>query len=225
MGNKPTCGTLQYAGRSWPQIAMIASLKGIIVESHLLQVVLEAGGVGYEVQVPITTSEKLPTIGKEAKLFTYAVYREDSQALYGFISREDKEFFKLLVEKVSGVGPKMALTLFSKLSVSMLQSAILNGDAKLLAQCPGIGKKTAERLIIELKDKVKSGIPSSPSTVGNSDSIAESSGESTQFQDAISALMALGYKVTEADKAVNRAIEQLGPSASVEKIIKTALNP
>lgn len=204
---------------------MIAFLRGTVVESHLLLVVIEAGGVGYEVQVPITTAEKLPGIGKEAKLFTYAVYREDSQALYGFINREDREFFKMLVEKVSGVGPKMALTLFSRLSVSMLQSAILNGDAKLLAKCPGIGKKTAERLIIELKDKVKSGIPSNSTSVGKLSPIAESTKESVQFQDAISALMALGYKVTEADKAVNKAIAKSGPSASMEEIIKTALNP
>ena len=103
---------------------MIASLSGVIIESRLLQVVIEAGGVGYEVNVPITTSEKLPGLGKQAKLYTYAVYRDDSQALYGFINRNDREFFKLLVEKVSGVGPKMALTLFSKLSVKMLELAI-----------------------------------------------------------------------------------------------------
>ena len=206
---------------------MIASIQGTIIESHLLQVVIEAAGVGYEIQVPITTSEKLPGLGETAKLYTYAVYREDSQALYGFIYRDDREFFKLLVEKVSGVGPKMALTLFSKLSITMLQTAILNGDVKLLSQCPGIGKKTAERLIIELKDKVKAGIPTRPSSIpeGNIRPLSPDSENATQFQDAVSALMALGYKVTEADKAVNRAIEKLGPSANVEEIIKTALNP
>lgn len=206
---------------------MIASINGTVIESHLLQVVIEAGGVGYEVNVPITTSEKLPGPGKQAKLFTYAVYRDDAQSLYGFIHREDREFFKLLVEKVSGVGPKMALTLFSKLSTNMLQAAIISGDAKLLSQCPGIGKKTAERLIIELRDKVNAGFGSAPSSpnIANANITAETSAGASKFQDAIAALSALGYRITEADKAVNRAITKLGPSASVEEIIKTALNP
>lgn len=205
---------------------MISSIQGIISESHLLRVVIEAAGIGYEVSVPISTSEKLPSIGSPVKLYTYAVYREDSQALYGFIHREEREFFKLLVEKVSGVGPKMAITLFSKLSVAMLQSAILQGDAQLLSQCPGIGKKTAERLIIELKDKVAGGTSMvvSKSPAGAIGSPSASSREMGKFQDAVAALMALGYKLTEADKSVSRAIERLGPSASVEAIIKSALN-
>jgi len=206
---------------------MIASLSGVIIESRLLQVVIEAGGVGYEVNVPITTSEKLPGLGKQAKLYTYAVYRDDSQALYGFINRNDREFFKLLVEKVSGVGPKMALTLFSKLSVKMLELAIINEDAKLLSQCPGIGKKTAERLIIELRDKVKSGFTSQSikPNISSLEPSVEGEEEATKFQDAIAALTALGYKLNEADKAVNRDINKLEPSVSVEEIIKTALNP
>jgi Holliday junction DNA helicase RuvA len=206
---------------------MIASINGTVIESHLLQVVIEAGGVGYAVNVPITTSEKLPGPGNKAKLFTYAVYRDDSQSLYGFIHREDREFFKLLVEKVSGVGPKMALTLFSKLSTTMLQAAIMSGDAKLLSQCPGIGKKTAERLIIELRDKVNGGFGSASSTpsFAHADRAVEASSGASKFQDAVAALSALGYRITEADKAVNRAIDKLGASASVEEIIKTALNP
>lgn len=204
---------------------MIASLNGTISESRLLQVVIEAGGVGYEVNVPITTSEKLPGIGKTAKLFIYAVYRDDTQALYGFIKRDDREFFKLLVEKVSGVGPKMALTLFSKMSIRMLETAIQNEDAKLLSQCPGIGKKTAERLIIELRDKVKSGIRTMTPEVSTGGPVPLPEDEdSTKFQDAVSALTALGYRLPEADKAVNKAISKLGPSATIEEIIKSALN-
>lgn len=204
---------------------MIATLKGNIVESRLLQVVIEAGGVGYEVNIPIKTAEMLPPIGNETKLFIYPVYRDDSQTLYGFLKREDREFFKLLVEKVSGVGPKMALMLFSKLSIRLLQGAILRGDAKLLAQCKGIGKKTAERIIIELQDQVQSGLPSpTPSVLpeaGKSDAIPM---ESNLFGDAISALGVLGYKAAAADKAVNRAMDQLGPEATLEDIIKKALS-
>ena len=204
---------------------MIATLKGSIVESRLLQVVIEAGGVGYEVNIPIKTAEKLPPMGNEAKLFIYPIYRDDSQTLYGFLNREDREFFKLLVEKVSGVGPKMALMLFSKLSIRLLQGAIIRGDSKLLAQCRGIGKKTAERIIVELRDQVKSSIPS-PTPVVLPDGIDDGAIPvgSNLFQDAISALAVLGYKAVEADKAVNRAMDQLGPKASLEDIIKKALS-
>lgn len=204
---------------------MIATLKGRIVESRLLQVVIEAGGVGYEVNIPIKTAEQLPPMGSEAKLFIYPVYRDDSQTLYGFLNREDREFFKLLVEKVSGVGPKMALMLFSKLSIRLLQGAIIRGDAKLLAQCRGIGKKTAQRIIVELRDQVQSSIPS-PTPVVLPDGIDDGDipVESNLFQDAISALAVLGYKAVEADKAVNRAMDQLGPKASLEDIIKKALS-
>lgn len=204
---------------------MIATLKGRIVESRLLQVVIEAGGVGYEVNIPIKTAEKLPPMGNEAKLFIYPIYRDDSQTLYGFLNREDREFFKLLVEKVSGVGPKMALMLFSKLSIRLLRGAIIRGDAKLLAQCRGIGKKTAERIIVELRDQVKSSIPS-PTPVVLPDGIDDGAIPvgSNLFQDAISALAVLGYKAVEADKAVNRAMDRLGPKASLENIIKKALS-
>ena len=204
---------------------MIATLKGNIVESRLLQVVIEAGGVGYEVNISIKTAEMLPPIGSETKLFIYPVYRDDSQTLYGFFKREDREFFKLLVEKVSGVGPKMALMLFSKFSIRLLQGAILRGDAKLLAQCKGIGKKTAERIIIELQDQVQSGLPSPTPAVlpeaGKSDALPM---ESNLFGDAISALGVLGYKAAAADKAVNRAMDRLGPEATLEDIIKKALS-
>ncbi len=201
---------------------MIATLKGSIVESRLLQVVIEAGGVGYEVNIPIKTAENLPPKGSETKLFIYPIYRDDSHTLYGFLNREDREFFKLLVEKVSGVGPKMALMLFSRLSIRLLRGAIIRGDAKLLAQCRGIGKKTAERIIIELRDQVKSGMPSPTPTVLSDDGAIPV--ESNLFQDAISALGVLGYKAVEADKAVNRAMDQLGSEASLENIIKKALS-
>ncbi len=201
---------------------MIATLKGHIVESRLLQVVIEAGGVGYEVNIPIRTAEKLPPMGSETKLFIHPVYRDDSHTLYGFLNREDRDFFKLLVDKVSGVGPKMALMLFSRLSIRLLRGAIFHGDAKLLAQCRGIGKKTAERIIIELRDQVKSGIPSPTTTVSSDDGAIP--GDSNLFQDAISALGVLGYKAVEADKAVNRAMDQLGPEANLENIIKKALS-
>ena len=130
---------------------MIVGIKGRLVSSTPVSAVVEAGGLFYEVNVPLTTSERLPASGSEVMLHTLAVYREDSQSLYGFISASDRDFFKLVVEKVSGIGPKIALNMMSRMSAQTLQSAIASGDAALLSKCQGIGKKTAERLVLELR--------------------------------------------------------------------------
>ena len=133
---------------------MIVSLRGKLIEAGVLRVVIESSGVGYEVNVPVTTAERLPKLGAEVFLLIHHVFREDGQALYGFAVAEEREFFKLLVEKVSGVGPKMALNILSRMALPILRDAIIRGDVALLSQCPGVGKKTAERLVMELKDKV-----------------------------------------------------------------------
>lgn len=198
---------------------MIARLKGIVLESTPLLVLIDAGGVGYEVHIPVTTAEKVPPIGQECSLFIYSVYREDSASLYGFATREDREFFRLLVEKVSGIGPKIAISMLSRMSPELLRSAIASSDVALLAKCPGIGKKTAERLVIELKDKV--GLPASGSAPSGSD--MPSGGEPSHFQDAVSSLMILGYKPADADKLVRKAANQLGTNATTEALIKVAL--
>jgi Holliday junction DNA helicase RuvA len=131
---------------------MITSITGQLVAATPLTATIEVGGFGYEVHIPVTTAERLPSLGQQAKLHTVAVYREDSQTLYGFSTEEERNFFRLLVEKVTGVGPKMALSVLSKLSLATLKGAIAAGDIGLLSKCPGIGKKTAERLVIELRD-------------------------------------------------------------------------
>ena len=199
---------------------MISRLKGTVLESTPLLVLLDVSGVGYEVHIPVTTAEKVPPIGQTCSLHTQAVYREDSATLYGFATRDDRDFFRLLVEKVSGIGPKIAISMLSRMSPELLRSAIASSDVALLAKCPGIGKKTAERLVIELKDKV--GLPTS----SGSASAAEPTGggEPSAFQDAISSLMILGYKPAEADKLVRKATSQLGPDARTESLIKTALS-
>ncbi len=200
---------------------MIARLKGTVLESTPLQVVLDVGGVGYEVHIPLTTAEKVPPPGQECCLHTHAVYREDSASLYGFATREDRDFFRLLVEKVSGIGPKIAISMLSRMSPELLRSAIASSDVALLAKCPGIGKKTAERLVIELKDKV--GLPSSGSGSDLAPSGSGPSSDPSAFQDAVSSLMILGYKPADADKLVRKAASQLGQDASTEALIKTAL--
>ena len=198
---------------------MIVSLRGKLIEAGVLRVVIESAGVGYEVNVPVTTAERLPKLGAEVFLLIHHVFREDGQALYGFAVAEEREFFKLLVEKVSGVGPKMALNILSRLSLPILRDAIIRGDVALLSQCPGIGKKTAERLVMELKDKV--GLEA-PGTVTMA-AVAAAVSAPTPASDAVSALVALGFKPVDADKGVRTAIAKLGPGATADQLVRAAL--
>lgn len=197
---------------------MIAGIKGILISATPISAIINVGGLFYELNIPLTTAEKLPNNGQELFLHTVAVYREDSQALYGFASKNDKEFFKTLIEKVSGIGPKTAINIMSRMSVQTLQNAIANGDIALLSKCPGIGKKTAERLIVELRDA-----SFSPTT---SETIILSPEKNLQsnnnISDAISALVALGFKLADADKAVRKTISS-NPSLSTEEIVKNCL--
>ena len=202
---------------------MIATLRGELTESQPLLAIVETGGVGYEVHVPLTTTESLPDLGQSVQLFIHAAYREDAQTLYGFSTRDARDFFRLVIDKVSGIGPRIALNLLSQVSLRTLRNAIADGDAALLAKTPGLGKKTADRIIVELQDKVgpstaiqasgAKGSADSPSTGGNED-----------LKDAVSALVALGYKVGEADKAVRKAVESLGPDATTEALVKAAFS-
>ena len=200
---------------------MITSVSGLLVSATPLSAVIETGGLGYEIHIPVTTAERLPAPGSPAKFHTLAVYREDSATLYGFATEEERNFFRLLVEKVTGVGPKMALSVMSKLSLATLKSAIAAGDVGLLAKCPGIGKKTAERLVIELRDKLN------PADLGAVAPAADAKNPSpvgdNRVNDAVLALTALGYKAADADKAVRQAWIALGPKASTEALIKKAL--
>lgn len=205
---------------------MIVSIKGKIVEMAPFQVVIDVQGIGYAVNVPLTTTEVLPGLGNEVFLYTWVVYREDSQALYGFRNREERDFFQLLIEKVSGVGPKIALGIMSKLSLRVLKDAIVREDVGLLSQCPGIGKKMAERLALELRDKF-CGVGNSGG--GQRDSsegmVAFRATEGVYIQeDAVAALVKLGLNPATADKSVRRAFLEFKEEApSVEELVKRAL--
>jgi holliday junction DNA helicase RuvA len=200
---------------------MITSVSGTLVSATPLSAIIEIGGLGYEVHIPVTTAERLPAPGQRAKLHTFVVYREDAQTLYGFATEEERDFFRLLVEKVTGVGPKMALSVLSKLSLATLKGAIAAGDVGLLAKCPGIGRKTAERLVIELRDKLN---PADLGAVPPAQSgAALPAPAENKIRDALLALVALGYKAADADKAVRQAWTGLGPAASTEALIKKAL--
>lgn len=200
---------------------MIGSIRGKLLSASALSAVVEAGGLGYELNVPVTVAARLPAPGTEVFLHTHAVYREDSQALYGFVTADERDFFRLLINQVAGVGPKVALALMSRFSLEMLESTIATGDADALSKCPGIGRKTADRIILDLKDKVGSARGTSKlrhfSTGG-------SGAGSPAVGDAIAALLALGYKPADAEKAVRKAHAALGDSAATEALIKRALS-
>ncbi len=135
---------------------MITSIQGILVSATPLQAVVELQGFGYEVNIPVTTAEKLPPVGAALKLHTMVIYRENAQTLYGFATAAERDFFRLMIEHVTGVGPKVALGILSRLSLPLLESAIRTGDVATLAQSPGIGRKTAETLVVELRAKMGS---------------------------------------------------------------------
>lgn len=195
---------------------MIVGIKGKLVSSSLFEAVVETGGIFYEVNIPLTTTELLPKIGSEVMLYTVAVYREDSQSLYGFASASDRDFFKTIVEKVSGIGPKTALNMMSRMSVATLRESIKSGDVATLSKCPGIGKKTAERLVLELKGTLAGVSGSANAGVG--------SAENSNVSDAVAALAALGLKVSDADKYVRAAVQKLGADADTEALVKFALS-
>jgi Holliday junction DNA helicase RuvA len=196
---------------------MIGLLRGIIIEKQPPQLLLMVGGVGYEIDAPMSTFYHLPDLGKEVTLYTHLVVREDAHLLYGFFSQAERALFRLLL-KVNGVGPRLALTILSSMDSNDFIRCVLDNDAQSLVRLPGVGKKTAERLIIEMRDKVGQGQPltSLPHT-----NINQSNNPRNQIiQDAVSALIALGYKPQEASRMVSRADDGV---MSSEEIIRGAL--
>ena len=205
---------------------MIHHVRGTLIEKTPLSVIIETQGIGYFIHCPIPTTEKLPSISNEVKLLVHPIYREDNQTLYGFYNREEVEFFKTLLHKVSGIGPKIALNIMSRLSLNLLKEAILQKDLKTLSQCPGIGKKTAERLIIEMREYI--GIPKqthSTTSLSEETNLVEDqlSSVDRHFKDSVAALLTLGYKLSEADKTIRKAQKSIGSDATTEDLIKTAL--
>jgi Holliday junction DNA helicase RuvA len=201
---------------------MITSIEGILSSATPLHAIVELNGFGYEVHIPVTTAERLPQSGARVKLHTHVIYREDAQTLYGFAAPSDRDFFRLMIEHVTGIGPKSALTIMSRLSVDSLENAIRSGDVGMLAKCPGIGKKTAERLVVELKSKVSNPL-SGGSAQASASADTPTSTPATAHRDAIAALVALGYKAQDADSAIRQAALALGSTASTEALIRKAL--
>jgi Holliday junction DNA helicase RuvA len=190
---------------------MIGSLRGKIRSKQAPQIIVECQGVGYEVETPMSTFLDLPGIGEELFLHTHLLVREDAQILYGFSSLEEKALFRMLL-KISGVGAKMGLAILSTMSSSDFQRCVEYEDSATLVKIPGVGKKTAERLIIEMRDK----IDRSPTVPGSKRAPVAASPRS----EAVDALMALGYKANEVNKLIG-AMDVDGQSA--EDIIRRAL--
>ena len=202
---------------------MIGRLQGTILEKQPPDLLIDVGGVGYEVQLPLTSFYQLPAPGAEAVIYTHFVVREDAQLLYGFSSVAERSLFRQLI-KANGIGPKMALTILSGLTASQFVRCVQANDISTLVKLPGVGKKTAERLLVEMRDRLKDwGIaPNTPVTDGLvlQDDEAIFSPEQSAEQDAASALVSLGYSQLQADKAVQK-VKQSGMSS--EQLIKAAL--
>jgi Holliday junction DNA helicase RuvA len=196
---------------------MIIGIEGILKEAEPLRIVIDVQGVYYEVHIPLPTASQLPPIGERVYLHTYAVYREDAQTLYGFHEKPLRHAFYLLIEKVSGIGPKTGLAILSRLSLDLLQQAIVEENVNALSKCPGIGKKTAERLIIELKDKMGTLGPVSIKTTAINT-------PAWHDHEGVLALISLGFKPQEAEKAIQKAIHTLGEKATIPQLIRTALS-
>ena len=202
---------------------MISFIHGTLSEMGESHIVVEAGGVGYGISVPATVLPQLPTVGEEVKIYTHFSVREDGQSLYGFLYKEDREMFRQLLS-VNGVGPKGALGILSVLGPDDLRMAIITGDAKAISRASGIGPKTAQRVILDLKDKVDAGqVLSHMGDVGAEDlqSGMGAAGGSGPLAEAIDALAALGYSRIEAGRAVRKLA--ITEDMTTEDILKLAL--
>jgi holliday junction DNA helicase RuvA len=192
---------------------MIARLSGKLLVKNPDEIVLDVGGVDYQVFIPLSTFYELPERGEPLSVQVYTAVRENAIELYGFLTAKEKELFKLLLS-VSKIGPKLAQNILSGIAVEEFKTAVLAGDLLKLNSIPGIGKKTAERIILELKDKVPR---------------AEAAGQETAalpgdvFDDVMSALLNLGYKRTAAERAVKRALNEAGRDVPLEEVIRLSL--
>ncbi|MFL6437018.1 MAG: Holliday junction branch migration protein RuvA [Terriglobales bacterium] len=191
---------------------MIAHLRGRILEKHPTSLILEATGIGYEVAISVTSFSGLPAEGSEVSLYIHTHVREDVLALYGFLRREEKQLFERLIS-VSGIGPKLAMTVLSGIAADALVSALRSNDLTALTRIPGVGKKTAERMVLELRDKLEgmAAAPTAPPIGG-------------MEEDVVSALVNLGYQRSPAEQAVKRAANGAGANASFEQLFRQTMS-
>jgi len=197
---------------------MIARLRGTIIAKQAPEVIIDVGGVGYEVRVPMTTIYQLPSVGEETIVLTHFVVREDAQQLYGFVREIDRRLFRDLI-KVNGVGPKLALAILSGMDTEQFADCLNRNDVNALVALPGVGKKTGERLLVEMRDKagqwLSDMLPADRSAAPSSNAVSDMRGEAEQ------ALVALGYKPTEASRLISAVVSE--DIDSSEGLIRAAL--
>lgn len=197
---------------------MISFLHGKLVAALPTQVTVDVHGVGYDVLIPLSSFDKLPAAGAEVRLLTHLAIREDAHVLYGFATAAERDLFRMLVNTVSGIGPKIALNVLSGMNPVAFRGAVASGDVKALSSISGVGRKTAERIVVELKDKI--------GAAGAWEASSAERGLSTGGQrvnDAVLALMALGFKQPEAHETVRAAQAMLGEQATVEELVRAGL--
>ncbi|MCS1408914.1 MAG: Holliday junction ATP-dependent DNA helicase RuvA [Verrucomicrobia subdivision 3 bacterium] len=196
---------------------MITHLSGTIVESNPAQVIIDVQGVGYEVLIPSSSFSNLPPPGQSARIFTHLAIRDDAHILFGFATTEERKLFRL-VNTVTGIGPKIALNVLSGMNPPEFKTAVAEGNTKRLSQISGLGKKTAERIVVELKDKL--GAPAEWQTTAGRQTA--NAAEQT-MRDAIAALVSLGYKQPDATHRVKVAQTMLGKDVDLDKLVKASL--
>ena len=196
---------------------MITFLDGQLVSALPTQAVVDVNGVGYEVFIPLSSYDKLPVVGEAIHLLTHLAVREDAHVLYGFMTPAERDLFRLLVNNVTGIGPKLALAVLSGMSVNNFKAAVVNSDVTALAKISGLDKKTAERIVLELKDKL--GVAAVWETAAAAHAPTP---EQKQANEAVLALIALGYKQVDAHQAV-RELQTRGEAISAEELVKLAL--
>ena len=196
---------------------MITFLDGKLITALPTQAIVDVGGVGYEVFIPLSSYDKLPAAGQGIRILTHLHVREDAQILYGFMTAAERDLFRLLVNNVSGIGPKLALAVLSGMSVNNFKAAVVNSDVASLSKISGLGKKTAERIVLELKDKL--GVAAAWEAAS---AVHAPTPEQEQANEAVLALIALGYKQIDAHKAV-RELQEKDEAKPAEELVKLAL--
>ena len=197
---------------------MIAFIQGKLIESLPTQATVEVHGLGYDILIPLSSYDKLPQPGQEVKLLTHLLIREDAHTLYGFMTDAERDLFRLLINTVSGIGPRTAINILSGISVTAFRGAVASGDVKALSQISGVGKKTAERIVVELRDKIGEAGAWEASSARRG-----LSPEDQKINDAVLALMALGFKQVEAHDTVRKTQGSLSPQATVEDLVRACL--
>ena len=197
---------------------MITYLHGKLVESLPTQVTVDVHGVGYDVLIPLSSFDRLPKPGSEVTVLTHLAIREDAHVLYGFMTAAERDLFRLLINTVSGIGPKIALNVLSGMNVVALRGAVANGDVRALSQISGVGRKTAERIVVELRDKIGAAGALEASSARKGLSEAEQ-----KLNDAVLALLALGFKPADAHEAVRASQALLGDQAGTDDLVRAAL--